>query len=209
MPSFLRSTFSSWLSLGRLSARWRARSAGSSPTVWAHKHHVEGEEAAGSAARQGEEQQAGKERHQHEIDHLGGVRVTLVNFVLMALFTGLLFLTLPGSGSGSFLTSVTRTPPRRSEMIPPNERASAPINGPKKASLRSPHMWLLSLLYLATFGSFIGFSAGFAMLAKTQFRTGDVIHTEPGGSGGEQQERHPDERRIAQGYRCLAIWGSA
>ena len=31
------------------------------------------------------------------------MRVTLVNFVLMALFTGLLFLTLPGSGSGSFL----------------------------------------------------------------------------------------------------------
>nr|VXZ84292.1 Nitrite facilitator 2 [Klebsiella pneumoniae] len=29
--------------------------------------------------------------------------MTLVNFVLMALFTGLLFLTLPGSGSGSFL----------------------------------------------------------------------------------------------------------
>ncbi len=28
-------------------------------------------------------------------DRLGGVRVTLVNFVLMALFTGLLFLTLP------------------------------------------------------------------------------------------------------------------
>ncbi|MFN2777493.1 nitrate/nitrite transporter, partial [Escherichia coli] len=45
-----------------------------------------------------------------------------------------------------------------------------------KASIREqlpvlirPHMWLLSLLYLATFGSFIGFSAGFAMLAKTQF----------------------------------------
>ena len=35
--------------------------------------------------------------------------------------------------------------------------------------LRRPHMWILSLLYLATFGSFIGFSAGFAMLAKTQF----------------------------------------
>lgn len=29
--------------------------------------------------------------------------MTLVNFVLMALFTGLLFLTLPCSGSGSFL----------------------------------------------------------------------------------------------------------
>ena len=36
-------------------------------------------------------------------DRLGGVRVTLINFILMALFTGLLFLTLPGTGSGSFL----------------------------------------------------------------------------------------------------------
>ena len=35
--------------------------------------------------------------------------------------------------------------------------------------LKRPHMWLLSLLYLATFGSFIGFSAGFAMLAKPSF----------------------------------------
>lgn len=30
-------------------------------------------------------------------------------------------------------------------------------------------MWLLGMLYLATFGSFIGFSAGFSMLARTQF----------------------------------------
>ncbi|WBF45979.1 nitrate/nitrite transporter NarU [Serratia rubidaea] len=36
-------------------------------------------------------------------DKLGGVRVTLINFIFMALFTALLFLTLPGSGSGSFL----------------------------------------------------------------------------------------------------------
>ena len=36
-------------------------------------------------------------------------------------------------------------------------------------------MWLLSLLYLATFGSFIGFSAGFAMLAKTQFPAVDIL----------------------------------
>lgn len=35
--------------------------------------------------------------------------------------------------------------------------------------LKQGHMWLLSTLYLATFGSFIGFSAGFAMLTKTQF----------------------------------------
>ena len=30
-------------------------------------------------------------------------------------------------------TSVTRVPPRRSEIAPPVERARAPINGPKKA----------------------------------------------------------------------------
>ncbi len=33
----------------------------------AHKHHVEGDEAAGTAARQRQEQQAGKDRHQHEV----------------------------------------------------------------------------------------------------------------------------------------------
>ncbi len=36
-------------------------------------------------------------------DKLGGKQVTLVNFVLMACFTAALFLTLPGSGSGSFI----------------------------------------------------------------------------------------------------------
>ncbi len=41
--------------------------------------------------------------------------------------------------------------------------------------LKRPHMWLLSLLYLATFGSFIGFSADFAMLAKTQFPAVDIL----------------------------------
>ena len=41
--------------------------------------------------------------------------------------------------------------------------------------LKRPHMWLLSLLYLATFGSFIGFSAGFSMLAKTQFPAVDIL----------------------------------
>ncbi len=41
--------------------------------------------------------------------------------------------------------------------------------------LKRFHLWLLSLLYLATFGSFIGFSAGFAMLAKTQFPDVDIL----------------------------------
>lgn len=37
------------------------------------------------------------------------------------------------------------------------------------------HMWILALLYLATFGSFIGFSAGFAMLSKTQFPDVNIL----------------------------------
>jgi len=40
--------------------------------------------------------------------------------------------------------------------------------------LKDKTMWILSLLYLATFGSFIGFSAGFAMLSKTQFPEIDI-----------------------------------
>lgn len=42
--------------------------------------------------------------------------------------------------------------------------------------LKRGHLWIMSLLYLATFGSFIGFSAGFAMLSKTQFPQIDVLH---------------------------------
>ncbi|ELH9126954.1 NarK family nitrate/nitrite MFS transporter [Salmonella enterica] len=41
--------------------------------------------------------------------------------------------------------------------------------------LKRLHLWLLSLLYLATFGSFIGFSTGFAMLAKTQFPDVNIL----------------------------------
>lgn len=42
--------------------------------------------------------------------------------------------------------------------------------------LKSAHLWALGMIYLATFGSFIGFSAGFAMLAKTQYPQVDIIH---------------------------------
>ena len=37
------------------------------------------------------------------------------------------------------------------------------------AIFKRKHNWLMCWLYVATFGSFIGFSAGFAMLSKTQF----------------------------------------
>ncbi|WP_347254122.1 NarK family nitrate/nitrite MFS transporter [Leminorella grimontii] len=42
--------------------------------------------------------------------------------------------------------------------------------------LKRGHLWVLSVLYLATFGSFIGFSAGFAMLSKTQFPSVVIMH---------------------------------
>lgn len=42
--------------------------------------------------------------------------------------------------------------------------------------LKRGHLWIMALLYLATFGSFIGFSAGFAMLSKTQFPNVNILH---------------------------------
>ena len=42
--------------------------------------------------------------------------------------------------------------------------------------LKRAHLWIMALLYLATFGSFIGFSAGFAMLSKTQFPDVNILH---------------------------------
>lgn len=42
--------------------------------------------------------------------------------------------------------------------------------------LKRAHLWIMGILYLATFGSFIGFSAGFAMLTKTQFPEVNVLH---------------------------------
>jgi len=42
--------------------------------------------------------------------------------------------------------------------------------------LKRGHLWIMAVLYLATFGSFIGFSAGFAMLSKTQFPDVNILH---------------------------------
>ncbi len=41
---------------------------------------------------------------------------------------------------------------------------------------RRKHQWIMSWLYTATFGSFIGFSAGFPLLIKSQFSTIDPLH---------------------------------
>jgi len=51
-----------------------------------------------------------------------------------------------------------------------NDIASARASFREQATIfRRSHMWLLCWLYLGTFGSYIGFSAGFALLANTQF----------------------------------------
>lgn len=43
------------------------------------------------------------------------------------------------------------------------------------AILKRKHNWIMCLLYTGTFGSFIGFSAGFPLLAKTQFPTVNAL----------------------------------
>jgi MFS transporter, NNP family, nitrate/nitrite transporter len=44
-------------------------------------------------------------------------------------------------------------------------------------SLRHPDTWVMSLLYVGTFGSFIGYSAAFPTLLKTVFGRGDIALT--------------------------------
>ena len=51
-----------------------------------------------------------------------------------------------------------------------NDLSSARASFSEQAVIfKRKHNWLMCWLYLATFGSFIGFSAGFPMLIKTQF----------------------------------------
>lgn len=51
-----------------------------------------------------------------------------------------------------------------------NDLASAKASFSEQAVIfKRKHNWLMCWLYLATFGSFIGFAAGFPMLIKTQF----------------------------------------
>ena len=51
-----------------------------------------------------------------------------------------------------------------------NDVADAKASFSDQAAIfAEPHNWLMCLLYLGTFGSFIGFSAGFPLLIKSQF----------------------------------------
>src|SRR5581483_1666976 len=57
-----------------------------------------------------------------------------------------------------------------------NDIASAKASFSEQAVIfRRKHNWLMCLLYTGTFGSFIGYSAGFPLLAKTQFPAVDAL----------------------------------
>lgn len=57
-----------------------------------------------------------------------------------------------------------------------NDLASARSSFAQQALIfRRKHNWLMCWLYVGTFGSFIGFSAGFPMLIKTQFPDVNVL----------------------------------
>ena len=57
-----------------------------------------------------------------------------------------------------------------------NDLASAQASLADQLSiLKRKHNWIMSVLYIGTFGSFIGYSAGFPLLMKTQFPEVNVL----------------------------------
>ncbi|WP_305856639.1 NarK family nitrate/nitrite MFS transporter [Balneatrix alpica] len=57
-----------------------------------------------------------------------------------------------------------------------NDIASASASFKEQAVIfKRKHNWIMTWLYIATFGSFIGYAAGFPMLMKTQFPDVDVL----------------------------------
>lgn len=57
-----------------------------------------------------------------------------------------------------------------------NDLADAKANLTDQLSiLKRKHNWIMSLLYIGTFGSFIGYSAGFPLLMRTQFPAVDAL----------------------------------
>ncbi|WP_374023316.1 MFS transporter [Mycobacterium sp. HNNTM2301] len=86
-------------------------------------------------------------------------------------------------------------------------------------SLRHPDTWVLSLLYIGTFGSFIGYSAAFPTLLKTVFGRGDIalawaflgagIGSVIRPLGGKLADRVGGARITAASFVMLAVGASA
>ena len=51
------------------------------------------------------------------------------------------------------------------------------------AIVRRKHTWVMSYIYIGTFGSFIGYSAAFPLLIKTQFPAVTIAHRVPRTAG--------------------------
>lgn len=58
-----------------------------------------------------------------------------------------------------------------------NLREAKADPGPTTRSLHHGHTWLMAVLYIGTFGSFIGYSAAFPTLLKVVFDRGDIALT--------------------------------
>ncbi|MEA1065176.1 NarK family nitrate/nitrite MFS transporter [Erwinia sp. HR93] len=83
--------------------------------------------------------------------------------------------------------------------------------------LKRGHLWIMSLLYLATFGSFIGFSAGFAMLSKTQFPEvsvmqfaffGPFVGALARSAGGAISDRFGGTKVTLINFICMAVFSA-
>lgn len=90
---------------------------------------------------------------------------------------------------------------------------------PVLESLRHPDTWIMSLLYIGTFGSFIGYSAAFPTLLKTVFGRGDIavawaflgagIGSVIRPLGGKLADRIGGARITAASFVMLAIGAAA
>ncbi|MEB4208965.1 nitrate/nitrite transporter [Mycobacterium sp. 94-17] len=90
---------------------------------------------------------------------------------------------------------------------------------PVLEALRHPDTWIMSLLYIGTFGSFIGYSAAFPTLLKTVFGRGDIalawaflgagIGSVIRPLGGKLADRIGGARITAASYGLLAIGAAA
>ncbi|WP_192457035.1 NarK family nitrate/nitrite MFS transporter [Musicola keenii] len=80
--------------------------------------------------------------------------------------------------------------------------------------LKRGNLWILGVLYLSAFGSFIGFSAGFAMLSRTQFPDIVILHYAFFGPllgalarpiGGMLSDRFGGVRVTLINFMCMAV----
>ncbi len=119
---------------------------------------------------------------------LGNLGVSVMQFIVPLVITGAIFGTYGGEGQPLSSGEVLFLQNAGFIWVPfllictvaawfgMNDLAEARASFKDQAVIfRRKHQWLMSWLYIATFGSFIGFAAGFPMLIKTQFPEVDAL----------------------------------